>query len=254
MMNAILPNTLSPKKSEHLVRLGRNTDGGYVIDSRDITKTDCLLSLGLSDDWSFEMDFTNKNDVPIFAFDASIGQSVFIRNFIKSFLRILNLKIFMARLNACLSYKRFFRGDKKHIKSFVGLDIPPEHISMKDVFNAALDNGNTNIFLKIDIEGSEYRILDELIKHADTTTGLAIEFHDCDIHLGSIERFVKDYPLNLVHIHANNNSPLNENGVPLALELTFTSHQPVSGAVQLPHALDVPNNRKIPEYSISFKK
>jgi len=38
----------------------------------------------------------------------------------------------------------------------------------------------------MDIEGGEYRILDNLIKHQDKICGIVIEFHDIDLHLEKI--------------------------------------------------------------------
>ena len=40
---------------------------------------------------------------------------------------------------------------------------------------------NCQAFVKMDIEGSEYRVLDDLLKHWGNIVGLAIEFHDVDI-------------------------------------------------------------------------
>ena len=60
------------------------------------------------------------------------------------------------------------------------------------------------LFLKIDIEGSEYRILDDLIRYQDKITGLVIEFHNIDLHIEKILNFLKNFKLNLVHIHGQN--------------------------------------------------
>ena len=38
------------------------------------------------------------------------------------------------------------------------------------------------ILLKIDIEGSEYRILEDIISIKDSLNALIIEFHDIDLH------------------------------------------------------------------------
>ena len=79
--------------------------------------------------------------------------------------------------------------------------------------------------MKIDIEGSEYEILDQIISIQDRIQGLIIEFHDVSKNLDIIENFlekIKDY-LNLVHIHANNYSVKNVNQFPEALELSISS-------------------------------
>ena len=110
-----------------------------------------------------------------------------------------------------------------------------------------------NIFFKIDIEGSEYRILDTLIKNQSRVNGLAIEFHDCDIHLDKIKQFIELFKLNLVHIHANNYSQIRaDDQLPLVLELTFSKHAKLTNTTQLPHELDMPNRNGSPEIQISF--
>ncbi|MCL1128082.1 hypothetical protein [Shewanella surugensis] len=77
-----------------------------------------------------------------------------------------------------MSYKNFFTGNRKHIEKFVGVNAGGIHCSMEEVFETV---NYSNIFLKIDIECSEYRILDTLIKNQDKITGMVIEFHHCDV-------------------------------------------------------------------------
>ena len=77
---------------------------------------------------------------------------------------------------------------------------------MHEIFSK---NSYDNVFLKIDIEGSEYRILDQLIENQKKINGLVIEFHDCDLHFDRINRFIQSFELDLVHIHVNNYSYIN---------------------------------------------
>ena len=58
---------------------------------------------------------------------------------------------------------------------------------MEEVFDLT---DKSDIFLKIDIEGSEYRILDSILENQNRISGIAIEFHDCDLHLDKIKRFI----------------------------------------------------------------
>ena len=55
----MLPKIFKPYKStkKNLIRVGPNTDGGYVIDKRVIKKVKTLISCGLNDDWEFEKEF-----------------------------------------------------------------------------------------------------------------------------------------------------------------------------------------------------
>ena len=63
------PAILRPFKCDHLVRLGQDYDGGYIVNSRDVEKSDILISMGIKDDWSFEMDFSKINDCEMVCLD-----------------------------------------------------------------------------------------------------------------------------------------------------------------------------------------
>ena len=62
-MKARLPNFFSIKQATDLVRIGRDNDGGYLVSKSDIEKSDCLIGLGINDDWSFEEDFLSQKKV-----------------------------------------------------------------------------------------------------------------------------------------------------------------------------------------------
>ena len=55
----MLPNFLKPYHTalSNLIRLGRKSDGGYVIDKRVINKTRAIITCGLEAEWSFEKHF-----------------------------------------------------------------------------------------------------------------------------------------------------------------------------------------------------
>ena len=148
-----------------------------------------------------------------------------------------------------------------HIEQFVGLDADDDrHCTFDDVL---AKTASDNIFLKIDVEGSEYRFLDALIAHQDRFTGAVIEFHDCDLHLAEIERFVDGFGLEIAHIHANNFSPIRASDrLPLVLEISFTRQAALGkgalgegamgkGAV-LPHPLDQPNDQAAAEIHLEI--
>lgn len=89
-MKVRLPNFFSIKQATDLVRIGRDYDGGYLVSKSDIEKTDVLIGLGISDDWSFEEDFLSRKIVSVFAYDASVSDRFFRRNFFKSLRYIYN--------------------------------------------------------------------------------------------------------------------------------------------------------------------
>ena len=74
-----LPNIFRPYKCKKLIRLGKNNDGGYVVEENSILKSKTLLSFGIDHDWSFEEDFYNKNKCVVHSYDGSVGPLFFLR-------------------------------------------------------------------------------------------------------------------------------------------------------------------------------
>ena len=112
------------------------------------------------------------------------------------------------------------------------------------------------IFFKIDIEGSEYRILDELIDYQDKICGLIIEFHDIDLHREKINNFIKKFNLTLTHIHPNNYGGVDAFSDPLVIEMTFEKNPIEENNLNpiFPKLLDQPNNPSQPEINLNFEK
>ena len=109
--------------------------------------------------------------------------------------------------------------------------------------------------MKIDIEGSEYRLLDHLISHQDRLVGLVIEFHDCDLQLSRIKSFIEQFQLHVIHIHANNSVPVSrDNQLPTVIEMTFSRHAQRTESRQLPHPLDMPCHTGRPEIHIKVNE
>ena len=71
--------------------------------------------------------------------------------------------------------------------------------------------------------------------------------------LDKINYFIEMLNLTLIHVHANNSSPVTSFGVPLVLELTFSRNCARSPReTSLPHKLDSPNDPRKPEILLSF--
>lgn len=220
MHRVTLPKILQPFKCDQLIRLGKNNDGGYLVNSHDITKTKNFFSFGVGEDFSFEMDFLKKNKVPAKLYDS------------------------------CLDQNKKHNDIVFHSKN-IGNNSDDYPIS-KVFYNS------DHIFLKCDIEGNEYQILDDIINFDDLYTGLIIEFHDVSLYknFNLVTNFIGKTRLKLVHLHVNNYMyyKTNNGAMPDVLELTFSSSHNISYEknLTLPNLLDMPNNPKDLEFSITF--
>ena len=242
-----IPKSFLYKSASDLVRIGRNNDGGYLVSKSDIEKSDVLIGLGINDDWSFERDFKKIKNVEVFAYDASISQKYFIKQFIRSLSRINKPHLAIKRIKTIFSYRHFFlKLNNHHVQKFVGLDTADKnHCTFVEILDDVMSD---NIFLKIDIQGSEYRFLNDIIANKERINGMVIELHDCDIHLKEIKNFIKKLSLKLVHVHANNYAPIRaSDGLPLVLELSFSKNCEEFVTPSLPHKLDMPNSKRSAE-------
>lgn len=227
MKNKIL-NSLKIYNYENKIRLGVNSDGGYVIGETDGIY-DCYISAGISNEESFSRDFINKYNMNItnsFAFDGTI--------------------------------KKYPRQYTKNI-TFYKRNISP----YKDSKNATLEyfiNKYDNIFLKIDIEGAEYPWLKFLTsEQLNKFKQIVIEFHG--INDDSLSTLLNDkieclnklcfshYP---IHIHGNNCGTVTGN-IPDVVEITYLRKNVFDSIPQLNSKsfpienLDFPNDPYLPD-------
>jgi hypothetical protein len=93
MKTAKLPKFLCPIKPRSLVRVGRDNEGGYLVDPIDIDQSDVLVSFGLNDDWSFEKDFVERKNVPLLAYDASLNFRLLRRRITQAVRKLNPIKI-----------------------------------------------------------------------------------------------------------------------------------------------------------------
>ena len=93
--------------------------------------------------------------------------------------------------------------------------------------------------------------LDTIIKNQNRISGLVIEFNDFDVHLEKIKDFIQNLDLKIAHIHANNTAPIrSSDDLPLVMELTFSKYCNFLNNAELPHKLDMPTSKNIPEINL----
>jgi hypothetical protein len=252
---------LRPVACNSLVRIGSANDGGYVVPLDAVKAAHALVSFGLSHDWTFERDFKKHNpDAIIHCYDHTVS---FRTAFVYS---IGQLPRFVLRLRpgalrktlTWIDYKRFFRSEGTHFKQRIWRDNQDNSATIDDVFNRL--PAECPVFVKMDIEGSEYQVIDDLLRHSGNIVAMAIEFHDIDTASGLFNSFVEKikHDFHIVHLHANNMGGIAPFKFPIAPEVTFLNKSffnsaPPPSRLKYPvPGLDRPNNPKLPEFTFEF--
>ncbi len=197
-----------------LVRMGRDGDGGYVIPEKSLEQAQVLIGYGVKNDISFEEQFSDRYNKSSYGFDCST-KHIEIKNKLTSF------------IPECISSNNF---------------IPPELSQIIKNPNAGnvtsftqemqtYDFNNKKIFIKMDIEGAEYKALPEILQYSKNITGIALELHfqryagQFEQAMNLLKSLEKDFIL--VHLHGNNCatyffSTNNSSGdIPKILELSY---------------------------------
>lgn len=220
-----------------------------------------LVSFGLSHDWTFERDFKRHNrDAIIHCYDHTVSLRTAFQFSIGQLLRFVFL--FRARslrkVFTWIDYKRFFRSEATHFKQRIWTDNQSNSATIDDVFSRL--PAGCPVFVKMDIEGSEYLVLDDLLHHSGNIVAMAIEFHDVDARPEDFSSFVDKIKRDfyIVHIHGNNMGGLAPFNFPKAPEITFLNKRffdsaPLPSSSKYPTpGLDGPNNPRLPEFVFEF--
>lgn len=221
-------------------RVGKNNDGGYVICNLP-GSYDLFISGGVSDDISFEQHFLNLYPaLKCYAFDGTVNSLP--------------------------------TNDKRII--FVKKNLGNSESSTTTNLKSYMDGFN-NIFMKIDIEGHEFRLFPELEEHMSKIKQLVLEVHspgDIKLHptyfkgLGDIDHPFMFNMLSminkthtLVHVHANNgcaNHVYDGVVLPNVFECTFIRNDFVTSKTPnktpLPLPIDMKNIANKPDYYINY--
>jgi hypothetical protein len=217
------------------IRLGAQLDGGYVFGD-NIGDYDCYISAGVSDEESFSRDFITKyemNKSQCFAFDATIED-----------------------------YPYEYTKEVTFIKKNIGPEQTEATTNLKEY-----NENYKNIFLKMDIEGSEYTWLESLnesdLKHYKQ---IVIEFHGINDDSWTASYETKVNCLKklatthyLIHAHGNNWAGIkyiNNSLVPDVIELTYIRkdilNYPCFNTTALPiDNIDFKNNGYNPEICLN---
>lgn len=250
-----------PVACPSLARIGSANDGGYVVPLDAVRAANALVSFGLAHDWTFERDFKKHNvDAVIHCYDHTVSLGTAfeysIRQLIRGLVRLCPSSL--RKAFTWIDYLVFFRADKTHFKQRIWRDNQNNSVTVEDVFGRL--PADCPVFVKMDIEGSEYRILDDLLRHSKNIVAMAVEFHDVDIvsdlFNSFVERIKRDF--HIVHIHGNNMGGVTPFNFPIAPEITFLNKRffnstPSPSGLKYPvPGLDRPNHPRLPDITFDF--
>tara|TARA_E500000331_G_scaffold273379_1_gene265345 strand:+ start:210 stop:1016 length:807 start_codon:yes stop_codon:yes gene_type:complete len=259
-------NFLKPIKTKALIRMGEKFDGGYVVDSNIINNSNKLISLGLGTDWSFELDYLKLKNKKIDIYDHTISSWPYIKDVIKYFRRLITFKTtydgFKVRLNNYLNFKKFLNLNNVTLfKEKITFPIKnKKEADIEKIFSRI--NKDDNIILKCDIEGSEFEIIEQVLKFSNKIDMLIFEFHwinetnNEDIFIKSIDKLKEKFEI--IHLHGNNYNTISESGLPIVLEMTLFNNKYRPSKIEYVNNfpvenLDYPNNPFEKDLKFNFK-
>lgn len=250
---------LLPTERDDLIRIGGAYDGGYVVPRAAVERTNVLISLGINDDWSFDAHFAElRPGLEVHAYDHTISRRGFAERTFQALcgipLRTSNFGEMRYRAGRYLAYQKFFRGRVTHFAERVHNRADnPNDATLAKIFSRTQQDG---VFVKMDIEGAEYRVGRELLNLSDRIVGMVIEFHDVDPYREVFIDLVRELQTKhqIVHTHVNNFDKVSADGYPEVLELTFLRNDLATQGkrrARLPvDGLDAPNNPDAVDYEL----
>lgn len=273
-------NFLKPLEYENLIRLGSKYDGGYVVPDNLTKESDALISFGYGYDPAFEYDYIKYTNNKVHIYDYSCSLFRLIKLFLKQLKRFLTFRkkfedviyhyeklknhiLFNTNRMINFQKKKIVSGKSSDPNAYVmshtaeEISLLKTDITVKDIFDKF---DYQKIFLKCDIEGSEYLIIDDILEYQNRIDVIALEFHWVDKNLEifseSIKKLLKNF--SIIHIHANNHNPLIKNmNIPEVPEITFINSKYVKEKKYVKNFprknLDNPNNKILEDLYFHFK-
>lgn len=226
-----ISKAIHPYKVEDKIRLGRNFDGGYIISRQVLDNSNIIISLGINNEWSFEKSCLNfkKFDLLVMIDDqmsATLLVKHVLRNLMTCLYRPLNAEVrhnFVRVFNTLVSYNKLInKQNVKYHKLRIGSG--PGEINLTNLLVKYNLQHQDHLFFKIDIEGSEYSLIDSLIQYENKISGMVIEFHNIlqkpTAFLFWIKKLNEFY--SIYHVHFNNYTDRNE-FISDAIEVSFAN-------------------------------
>ena len=187
----MLEKFYKPVVNVPLSRIGSKKDGGYYLPNKIIKISKKIISCGLGSDWSFEKNLQKKNkDITIVFYDHSINFIFWFKTTISYIYFFIRYRSDIKNILIFFNYIKFFKHKNiKHEKLKVTRidNLKKKEISLNQILKKELDD----IILKIDIEGDEYLLLEDIAKYQKKINCLIIEFHKIDKNKKKDRKFFK---------------------------------------------------------------
>ena len=276
------PSLLAPITGLKLLRLGRNKDGGYVIPQVCLSASKYLLSAGIYTDWSFEDQFISLSQSLGYLL---IDPTTSIRSLFAETARMViqpNCSPHYKLLKLSHLIYNLFRVPimrRRYGSSFVEYFLSPSRLpdisnkmSTEITIPASLEKlgldtcsslHHASTFLKIDIEGSEYELMSDIVSYSQFFSGIALEVHDLDNRYKEFSDLMKSLHAAgflVAHCHPNNSGGVIEGTrLPRLLEITFVNKILLSSSDRYSKSppflyrvgLDFPCDPRLPELEVS---
>lgn len=222
----------------------------------------------MGDNWKFENELVKVGQVKSYiVFDHTQNLFCYFKEILNRLkFHNFNVDLLLGRIIVTLRYlKDFVFLRKQHIKKKISrngcsldLALSCNEINVPEIFQSYISTKNQKIILKIDIEGSEYEIIEQLMQFSNQIILLIIEFHDI---VDKPKEFKKLLDLikseySLIHTHINNNGIMSKYEIPEVCEFTFYSKKEFRGNLRVNkiplEKLDQPNNKNRIDFQIEF--
>jgi hypothetical protein len=227
-----------------LVRVGSESDGGYVVPRSFAAACDGILGLGVHADWSFEQEaLALAGARHAHLYDATTTIPWLVSRMPMGVLRLIGgalsaqprrMRDGVNRLTAPFRYARFFRGGVRHYPEMIGHRAEPRWVDPATAVARLREAGATRILLKMDIEGGEYEVLPRIDEWGGSVDLLLVEFHgiqDDPARFNALMRTIARLFVP-VHLHGNNSQPLTPDGFPGMVEITFLARRLAPAGVE----------------------
>ena len=154
--------------------------GGFLVDFSLVEEGSTIISAGVGEDISFDIELINKKNCNVIGIDPTPKSHVFVENFPN----LKNYKLIKSALHTIDG--EIIQMYKNKRDDHVSESILPTHAAVKEydsyysdtISLQTLFEQNKNIsILKMDVEGAEYEVLGQLEKIPETIKQICLEFH-----------------------------------------------------------------------------